>query len=1712
MRDAQSRVVEAISRGVKPLISVKLINSDKTFRWLDGSDFIVNTLKFRNETSSDSSFDVGDVIISSFTFSLNNFDKRWDGYNFSGNIIEAYVQYDIEERESLITEDTEDAILTEWGEPLIVELDPSLQTIRLGEYYLVRHKNVGRIINCEAYDKLILMDQNEADITISSSITAFGVVQQLANARGIVLANVSIPNGDTVITSLPDRTMTERELLSYVMQICGCFARIDSEGRLYVGWYDFSDTHEVTTLFSKSLYTSDVVFSGIHITGEDNLDYSYGSDTNLILEIANNPLINSTNAPTIAANIARNLIGVRFCAGSIKCLSNPLYEAGDVLLIDDDGTDRIFPITSVTYTLSLQEEIRCGALEEEIDDLRPSNIAVTENRVTKRIDKKISTVQANFEAFSMMLGSSFGLYHTEEVLSDGSTIYYLHDQETLAESSTVWKATANAFAVTNDYNAENPDASPWTAGVDKNGNMIAQVLTAIGINVEWINLDGILTDSQHTNWWNLTTGEFHIEALSGYTTTQQHASDLESIGQSIQNVRDYAEDSVSTLRTDAQAMASAAEQNAKAYADDEIGDLNDAWEQDFTAYQTVVSNQFSVLSNEFSSQIEQTKVEVTSHYFVPNSFADQWTQLWRYTSQNSLISRTTRNGRECICLDGTGLLAYNSSYRVWWKLNFDGAGSAKLSFDFELDEIAEGENLAKQTLIPFFYYPTTQADPLYAGGSLYLTITDGVQHVTLWGGSEITPVDGVYSATVTKAVSATDTQEELRIFFVPGHKLYIYDTQFTMTSDAYTDSSVSLIQQKTDSIQLQIEQMTENAKADFIPSDFATDLDPWFTGETADIVKSSTFGDIPCVEIDGSIASSDPTKYSNTLILYGINLTQPGTYTFQFTYASDAAVPNNLVLGQFQYGTVNPDESWRESVPVVLIPASNSQFKTKTAAANEPMVYTGKFTIPLESSVTHNGTTYTAPTDMRPFSMQGTEIGTCALLIYLPPGDKGYIYDFSVLGTATEYAKSVLSVARAEIATEVTRATNAETVLDSRITQTENSIASEISARQADYQTLSSAITQTAQAIETKVSKGDIASTINQTAQSVQISASKIDLAGYVTISSLGSGGTTAIDGSRITTGTISAERIELGDTTNYSNLNNLTYKKYGFTQYTSGTDIWYQLTNSRRDYALSGKYTVNGAEKYRVKCTIFTNAMAITENGGSTVGYIGVGIGLFCGRGNGTWFSYPKTTMAKATSSSGATLTIDEIVTLHADARTMSVYLHTEGWGSYSGTIRVKDLTVTRAATAELIVDGAITANKIAANAIEVGKIKDGAISTAKIADNAVTTAKIPSSAITTVKIADGAISAGKIAANAVVADKIAANAVTAAKINASAVTADKIASNAVTAEKISASAVTVGKIADGAVSQVKIANGAVNADKIAANAVTAAKINASAVTTDKLAASAVTAGKIAANAVTADKINAGAITVGKIADGAISSAKIASGAVSEVKIANGAVTAGKVAANAVTADKIKAGAVNADKLAANAVTAAKIAANAVTADKINAGAVTAGKIAAGAITADKIAANAINGKTITGATIQTATSGARILMDTSSSVKGYNGSTLVNILNMSQSISSAIQMTIDAKNQLNIRTPKVAVTTSSYGTGGGTATVTRTGDTNYVSDVSKSWDGAFEVYVNVRDGDWNTWDMYCTLPVFLNVKYSKFHTIHGMQTTNETVRTNKI
>ena len=159
----------------------------------------------------------------------------------------------------------------------------------------------------------------------------------------------------------------------------------------------------------------------------------------------------------------------------------------------------------------------------------------------------------------------------------------------------------------------------------------------------------------------------------------------------------------------------------------------------------------------------------------------------------------------------------------------------------------------------------------------------------------------------------------------------------------------------------------------------------------------------------------------------------------------------------------------------------------------------------------------------------------------------------------------------------------------------------------------------------------------------------------------------------------------------------------------------------------------------------------------------------------------------------------------------------------------------------------------------------------------------------------------------------------------------------------------------------------------------------------------------------------------------------------------------------------------------------------------------------------------------TLSGVTIQSdeeSTSGvsnARLVLDDTTSIKGYYGATMHNLINLEQVVSGTHQMTIDADTQLNIRTPHVYVTNQSAGTGSATVyetitdtTQTITQNTTYymIKDLGKVEatdpdrpEALKELWVqHVDEEDATPADVYCTLPVYLKYTKTPLKYIHGM------------
>lgn len=216
--------------------------------------------------------------------------------------------------------------------------------------------------------------------------------------------------------------------------------------------------------------------------------------------------------------------------------------------------------------------------------------------------------------------------------------------------------------------------------------------------------------------------------------------------------------------------------------------------------------------------------------------------------------------------------------------------------------------------------------------------------------------------------------------------------------------------------------------------------------------------------------------------------------------------------------------------------------------------------------------------------------------------------------------------------------------------------------------------------------------------------------------------------------------RLVLGDTMNYANLNANTYGNYGFTLVADGdNNPWFQFNSTpQRDILISpvgyDSYKCNGGEWFRIKFEFASTVQATTAEGYGSNTYVDINVGLYGKNTNGESVWYIPN--GKRSNSTGSAQSVDTLVQLPSNVRSFSVCVQCKGSGTFSGTLKVRNVSVYRMMGNDLIVDGAITA----------AKIKSGEVTSDKIAANAITAAKINVSQLSAISANLGSITGGSI------------------------------------------------------------------------------------------------------------------------------------------------------------------------------------------------------------------------------------------------------------------------------------------------------------------------------------------------------------------------------
>lgn len=160
-----------------------------------------------------------------------------------------------------------------------------------------------------------------------------------------------------------------------------------------------------------------------------------------------------------------------------------------------------------------------------------------------------------------------------------------------------------------------------------------------------------------------------------------------------------------------------------------------------------------------------------------------------------------------------------------------------------------------------------------------------------------------------------------------------------------------------------------------------------------------------------------------------------------------------------------------------------------------------------------------------------------------------------------------------------------------------------LSTRITDAEGNISSLTQTVNGFTLSVSNGTASSVIRLLANGIQMSSQTIQFTGVVTFSDLAGNGTTVINGNNITTGTISANRLDLTGAITFNDLSNEVYNNI-----TDAYDLAQEAQNTVGGWVYPGSTYIDGG-------MIMTGTVSASNLRGGSVGILnsrGTEIGYF--------------------------------------------------------------------------------------------------------------------------------------------------------------------------------------------------------------------------------------------------------------------------------------------------------------------------------------------------------------------------------------------------------------------------------------------------------------------------------------------------------------------
>ena len=436
---------------------------------------------------------------------------------------------------------------------LTFELSETTEKIEYGTFTVTQPEGYGNVVTIVGYDDMYKADKAYST-TLTFPATAKSVLIDSCDTCGILIGDSNFLHNDFQIPSMPSSEYTHRQIIGFIAMIACGNARIDRTGRLQIMTYDFDydseDIHKLVDYNKLTSDTNDVQVTGVRMTQKVTTTDDDGntSDTEKTVQVGKDGYVLSVENPLVTGHeetliswIYEKFENVTFRAFTMDYISYPIAEFMDKIKVTDWRENSFYSVlTDVNFVFFGYTTLKNSAespLRNQSNYTSSNQKAIIQGK--QLVEQERNNRQNALDKMQEALKNSNGMYATQEILLDGSTIYYLHDKPTLVESKNVIKLTSEVIGFSID------GGKTYPYGFTITGEMVARLLYTEGINADYINTGALTVKDKSGNIIFYADMETGTVKISGDNVTIGGKSAPDAISDAVKESKNYADGKVS---------------------------------------------------------------------------------------------------------------------------------------------------------------------------------------------------------------------------------------------------------------------------------------------------------------------------------------------------------------------------------------------------------------------------------------------------------------------------------------------------------------------------------------------------------------------------------------------------------------------------------------------------------------------------------------------------------------------------------------------------------------------------------------------------------------------------------------------------------------------------------------------------------------------------------------------------------------------------------------------------------------------------------------------------------------------------------------------------------------------------------------------------------------------------------------------------------------